>query len=101
MFLMMPGEYEFLLSQDDVKFGTTINLIRRLDSRLRGMTTGGEGMKVGLVSGWRGNVALSVPHLLEARHEAAQGVGHKAARQADVDQLEAGFIPEGPVQGGV
>ena len=28
-----------------------------------------------------------IPHLLEACYEAAQGVGHQAARQADVDQL--------------
>ena len=49
---------------------------------------------------WREDKSGS-PHLLEARHEPAQGVGHEAARQADVDQLEAGVILEGLFQGGV
>ena len=49
----------------------------------------------------RWNGILSFPHLLEARYEPTQGVGHQAARQADVDQLEAGFICEGTVQGGM
>ena len=47
------------------------------------------------------NGFLSFPHLLEACYEPAQGIGHEAARQADVDQLEAGFIREGAVQGGM
>ena len=85
----------------------------RLDSRLRG-NDGWVPACAGTTAGFplarerrlgsclrRNDGELFFSHLLETRHEPAQGIGHQAARKADVDQLEAGFILEGAGQGGV